>query len=158
MRIIVLFFIFCGNLFAAPALQTSELLPASRAGYYRYQQGTDGCPKEVTWRNQPSCHGFDLIETKRGVVTRDSVHHVFCNVDRAPLTYDYKISSWEKYRIRTVVKILDQHVHKKQIKEGVINGAQFKITTEETLIFDQHSFVFDKSVGGKGWSCLYKKY
>lgn len=158
MRAIALLLILIGSFSAAVAKDSSKLLPPSRAGYYRLLQGTDGCPKEVTWKYIPSCHGFDVIETDGGIANSHSIHHMFCNVDRAPLTAEYRISSWEKYRIRTVVKTGDNHVHRKQVKEGTINQAQFRIETEETLVFDKFAFVFDKSVGGKGWSCLFRKF
>lgn len=158
MRALALFIILIGNMAGAVVKDASPLLPPSRAGYYRLLQGTDGCPKEVTWRFQPSCHGFDIIETESGLSTPHSIHHMFCNVNRAPLTAEYRISSWEKYRVRSVVKTGDNHIHKKQVKEGTINQAQFRVETEETLVFDQYAFVFDKSVGGKGWSCLYRKF
>lgn len=169
-RLLALFLLglFLGNILLGSFAEARELTAKEyrtlfvnsyqRAGVYHLTDGTQGCPTELTWKNDTACQGFQLIYTKKGRVTENSPRYMFCSINKGSALKTYKVSSWEKYLVRATTTWKENVIHKIQNTDHSVNDAVVSKRGEESLILDQEAFVFDRSVQGQGWSCLYKKY
>lgn len=129
-----------------------------RYGKYRLTGGTDDCPQELNWEAQAKCvGGFRLqeINAKDKLLTHSEN---FCNVDKKAPTKIKRARGDEKFDISYTVQTDGPVIQKNQTIQHHIHDATYSIQLQASLILsDESSFLYERSLGNKGWSCLYKK-
>ncbi len=128
-------------------------------GNYSLREGTDDCPHELSWQAMPKCDGgFQLQEINTSPKQRLTHSENFCNINKKSATSIQRASGNQKFKVQYTVEADNGLIKKHQIIEHSINNAPYTIELQASLILDQDgSFLYDRSLGQKGWSCLYKK-
>lgn len=128
------------------------------SGVYDLQQGTDDCPEQLRWRERPACGGFQLNETHRGQVLPGAYQELFCHINKGSFTEMQRQRGSESLRVRYNVRADDRLAQKEQQIEHRLNGVPYNVELQASVILDDgRQFLLDRSLGGKGWSCLYRK-
>lgn len=155
--IFILLFLFIGTTVFAQG-PTTPFHSSAREGRYALQQGTDHCPQELTWKRLPKCSGFQLSETRYGRAFPEARQELFCHINKGSYTDLQRNQARESFKVRYKVQADERLAQKDQEIERNFNGAPYTVELQASVILDnEKSFMFDRSLNGHGWSCLYKK-
>lgn len=143
----------------AQAFTTFESI--KREGVYMLQAGTDGCARELVWRQLPRCGGFQLTASRDGQAIDARKNENFCHINQGSGREVRRTDKDTHWTIRYQVIAEENIIRKAQHIErriGRMKASTYTVELQASLILDRGgSFMFDRSLGGEGTSCLYKK-
>lgn len=125
-----------------------------RQGAYTLIGGTDACADKILWKEVPHCGGFMLADSN----AESTVREVFCHFNSQQKQLLEKNHNHEVMKISYRVTLDENRITKKQNIERSFNNVPYTVETESSITLDdEETILYDRSISGKGTSCLYKK-